>query len=71
MQKAEAGLEFHTRSARANIALKGNYSAGDSKVLDSNTAPVQIQETLPENVPATQEAPVEQAPAAEEQPAQE
>jgi preprotein translocase subunit SecG len=55
----------------SNIALKGNYSAGDSKVLDSNTAPVQIRETLPENVPATQEAPVEQAPAAEEQPAQE
>jgi len=55
----------------SNIALKGNYSAGDSKVLDSNTAPVQIQESLPENVPAAQEAPAEQTPAAEEQPAQE
>ena len=55
----------------SNIALKGNSSAGDSKVLDSNTAPVQIQETLPENVPAAQEVPAEQAPAAEEQPAQE
>ena len=55
----------------SNIALKGNYSSGDSKVLDSNTAPVQIQETLPESAPAVQEVPAEQAPATPEAPAAE
>ena len=55
----------------SNIALKGNYSSGDSKVLDSNTAPVQIQETLPKNAPAVQEVPAEQAPATPEAPAAE
>jgi hypothetical protein len=55
----------------SNIALKGNYSSGDSKVLDSNTAPVQIQETLPESTPAAQEVPAEQAPATPEAPAAE
>ena len=55
----------------SNIALKGNYSSGDSKVLDSNTAPVQIQETLPESAPAVQEVPAEQAPATPKAPAAE
>ena len=55
----------------SNIALKGNYSSGDSKVLDSNTAPVQIQETLPESAPSVQEVPAEQAPATPEAPAAE
>ena len=55
----------------SNIALKGNYSSGDSKVLDSNTTPVQIQETLPESAPAVQEVPAEQAPATPEAPAAE
>jgi preprotein translocase subunit SecG len=41
----------------SNVALKGNFGEGDSKLLDGDGIETTVPETVPESVPETVPAP--------------
>ena len=40
----------------SNVALKGSFSESDSKLLQGDSAPAEVEEVLPDSTPATDQA---------------